>query len=226
MSFTSLRVRKYRLLFWQTRAQASAGTRNQANLVSIAKSAKEYGEFWTELHKSDNGRVDPSLEFHVIPEVRSATFFVLMKMIEFKIVERSLLKQKATADMGLDSILYDPTGANRGLWTDGNSDTTRLNFFGEVTLVPSVGAFVLGVWDSTTIYLKSTLPKSGPIFGFFCPAFLVKLVDVNLDTSQIIGDTHMTLKWNKLEFEFSHSESFITTVSTSKVAASLPDLRQ
>jgi len=69
----------------------------------------------------------------------------------------------------------------------------RLTFNGPLSLVPSIGAIKVAEVDGLGIYMRSNIPKSGPLVDMFNVAWLVNCVSYNADTGEPTEKPSMTV---------------------------------
>ncbi|CAK0830044.1 unnamed protein product, partial [Prorocentrum cordatum] len=198
-------------------AQQAVNTEGLANIAhSFEEQGKQYMSLSTEVSEES---------FEIPAAVRCDVMQMIMCRINSKVTEHAMQKGSLKADKGMSELLYDRSGARRTLWCRGMAtDGIRIGFTGHVTMVPTVGCFELGEVDHVKVYLKTNLPKSGPIIGHFCPAWLVQPVTINADTGEAARQAKMNLLFDEVEFEFKWSATFLGAEETMNIKLKIPYL--
>ncbi|CAK0835947.1 unnamed protein product, partial [Prorocentrum cordatum] len=185
-----------------------------AALKSISDCHKGHAQLCRELMRGPawNEAGQSALAVPAIPD-KSVTCVMeaLLKFIEFKLLENASLGLRMGCDRGYDVLFYDESRKDSRLFfqSEEADPALTLNFCGPVSLIPTVGSFVIGTFDGRKLYLRSSMPNKGPVIGLFSPAWLARVVSYNEDTGEPLEDASTIMKTNTFTLNFGWAESHL-----------------
>ena len=190
--------------------------------TSVQDCFTSLGKLWEELLPT-NEEHERQDECEIPRNVRCQTIEHVLAILRLKMIELSIDRSRTTCDTGLQDLVFDESGGRHGLWCSKDDATFRLNFCGDLSLVPSVGAMKIGVVDHLEVYVRSNCGK-GPTMGFFSPAWKVDVIELNPDMGLPLLTANMDIKTTDITVSLSHSQSFLGKATPVKLSFTLPYL--
>lgn len=194
-------------------------------LVSVEECFTQIGRFWEELMpRKDDDPTALKKKLAIAAQLRVQLVEVVLHEIEAYLRRKALLKQSQQCDNHLGLLLIDETQCKPGVFVKGGRIDLRMNFMGQLSLVPVLGSFRIATIDGNGIYMRNSCPK-GPITGFVNTAWMVRTVEIHPETGDALEEATMNLLYDKDELSLEYALTLHGKEQKKKLALHLPYLK-
>ena len=140
-------------------------------------------------------------------------------------LELASCRSKPSCDSGLQYIVLDDSGKKEGVWLTFTDRVPKVSlmFFGELSLVPTVGAFKVCEIDHVPVCLRDGVGRK-PIMGYFSAAWRVRVADMHPETGAPLDRITMELNIIPIVFKTSYCMDFLGKETTISITAQIPQL--
>ena len=133
--------------------------------ISVQASHSKIADLWESFIPKDESDVR-EFDFKIQSDVRLQVFELAQCEIKSVFARLALDRSSSSCDTCLDSLFVDESGMRPGLFCKEANFGLNLNFFGEVTTIPTIGSFRIGTIDGVSIYVRNNGPPSSKVSFF------------------------------------------------------------
>lgn len=192
-------------------------------LMAISEVHSTIAQHWEALIPLDDDD-QPKFEFKIDRTLRLTLFEVAAAEIKCRLLENAFDKSKCGADTCTDEVFVDNFGIRQGAFCRNGIPGMRLNFTGEVSIVPTIGSLKLCNIDNVDLFLRCSNGK-GPRTGYTCVAWDVRTVSAHQDTGKPLEDASMTFHTQELKVELTWAAKFLGASHKYLARVKLPFLK-